>query len=350
MGSSTPTAGAGGRSAPHGDRGLRGEAYEDLVGTVYEAAVRLGRPTREGLRREGLHDPEIDHAMPELVARGLVQGTGNPDRWTVPPPRQAIARHAETVERRLAVNRATAGQLEAMWRRALADRLDVNDNPDIDLLVGLDEIVTRASGMHRVATTRLWWAMDASRATWALLEQAVDRPELLRIHPGVDVRLIFDAALLDRPAAMAHLERSQDAGHPVRVANGIPVTVLVCDDRAGLLDLSSHDPQGEGSLEARRPGPIGAMERFVTQVWRLAVPFGPDTEDAAGEPGGRSRPVGRDQRILTLLTSGASDQFIARQLEVSVRTVERRVRYLMEHLGAATRFQAGVQAVRRGWV
>jgi DNA-binding NarL/FixJ family response regulator len=51
-----------------------------------------------------------------------------------------------------------------------------------------------------------------------------------------------------------------------------------------------------------------------------------------------------------LLTVGASDQVVARQLGVSVRTVERRVRYLTEHLGAATRFQAGVQAVRRGWV
>ena len=58
----------------------------------------------------------------------------------------------------------------------------------------------------------------------------------------------------------------------------------------------------------------------------------------------------RDRRILSLLTVGASDQVVARQLGVSVRTVERRVRYLTEHLGAATRFQAGVQAVRRGWV
>jgi DNA-binding NarL/FixJ family response regulator len=35
---------------------------------------------------------------------------------------------------------------------------------------------------------------------------------------------------------------------------------------------------------------------------------------------------------------------------VSQRTVERRVRALMDQLGAGTRFQAGVQAGRRGLI
>jgi DNA-binding NarL/FixJ family response regulator len=32
------------------------------------------------------------------------------------------------------------------------------------------------------------------------------------------------------------------------------------------------------------------------------------------------------------------------------RTVQRRVRELLDRLGAGTRFQAGLQAVRRGWL
>ena len=53
---------------------------------------------------------------------------------------------------------------------------------------------------------------------------------------------------------------------------------------------------------------------------------------------------------LTLLAAGASDANVARQLGVSVRTVERRVRLVMERLGAQSRLQAGVEAVRRGLV
>jgi DNA-binding NarL/FixJ family response regulator len=35
---------------------------------------------------------------------------------------------------------------------------------------------------------------------------------------------------------------------------------------------------------------------------------------------------------------------------MSVRTVRRRVADLMDDLGADSRFQAGVEAVRRGWI
>ncbi|HEY8820946.1 MAG TPA: LuxR C-terminal-related transcriptional regulator [Dermatophilaceae bacterium] len=58
----------------------------------------------------------------------------------------------------------------------------------------------------------------------------------------------------------------------------------------------------------------------------------------------------RDARILSLLSDGRSDSTIARESGISVRTVERRVRSLMDRLGAKTRFQAGVQAARRGWI
>jgi len=58
----------------------------------------------------------------------------------------------------------------------------------------------------------------------------------------------------------------------------------------------------------------------------------------------------RDQMILALLAAGAPDATIARQAGVSQRTVERRVRALMDQLGAGTRFQAGVQAARRGMI
>ena len=56
----------------------------------------------------------------------------------------------------------------------------------------------------------------------------------------------------------------------------------------------------------------------------------------------------RDQQLLALLAAGLTDQAIARKLGVALRTVERRVRRLMDGLGARTRFQAGLQAAARG--
>jgi DNA-binding CsgD family transcriptional regulator len=219
----------------------------------------------------------------------------------------------------------------------------------MDLLKGVDDIVDRVRGLHRIAEDRLWWMLDASKASCALLEGAVKDPRLLAIRPGVDVRIMLDTTLLGDRWAVPFMERHLAEGHSVRVGNGLPFSLLLCDTRAALLDLSRHDPDGDGSLEARRSGPLSGIRSLLEQVWSLSTPFAAASQ-AAQVQGGRVPLDERDQRVLDLLTAGASDQLIARQLSVSVRTVERRVRYLMEHLGVGTRFQAGVQAVRRGWV
>lgn len=57
-----------------------------------------------------------------------------------------------------------------------------------------------------------------------------------------------------------------------------------------------------------------------------------------------------DRELLRLLAEGWQDQAIARQLQVSVRTVARRTAHLMDRLGARTRFQAAVLARDRGWL
>ena len=54
--------------------------------------------------------------------------------------------------------------------------------------------------------------------------------------------------------------------------------------------------------------------------------------------------------LLTLMAGGAVDGQVARSLGVSVRTVRRRISALLVELGAHSRFQAGAEAVRRGWI
>ncbi|WP_248962429.1 helix-turn-helix domain-containing protein [Sphaerisporangium perillae] len=54
-----------------------------------------------------------------------------------------------------------------------------------------------------------------------------------------------------------------------------------------------------------------------------------------------------DADVLALPAAGLQDDAIARQLDVSLRTVQRRVRFLCDRLGARTRFQAGLFAARQ---
>ena len=55
-------------------------------------------------------------------------------------------------------------------------------------------------------------------------------------------------------------------------------------------------------------------------------------------------------QVLRLAGQGVPDEMIARQLGVSVRTVRSRFADAMAELGAQSRFQAGVEASRRGWL
>ncbi len=330
---------------------LHGSAYEEFVIAVFRRAVRFGTPTRKLFRGEGLTDAEIDDATAELEARGFLRAGDDPDTWVVIPPREAVARHAEVTEHRLRLARATAGELERAWRRSTLDAT-TGRLPGMDLLGGVDDIIGRITAMHIATTDRLWWAVDGSVASRTLLARAAEDPSLLSVRQGVDRRLILDTSLLELRSAVAVMEAALREGAAVRTGNGVPVSAVVCDSDVTLIDISRFEPDGVGSFEARLAAPVAAVANLIERTWTLAAPMRPMQEAAERkEVGGSSAPLDeRDQAILALLASGASDQVIARRHGISVRTVERRVRYIMEHLGAATRFHAGAQAVRRGWV
>jgi DNA-binding NarL/FixJ family response regulator len=54
--------------------------------------------------------------------------------------------------------------------------------------------------------------------------------------------------------------------------------------------------------------------------------------------------------VLRLLASGLTDEAVARKVGLSARTVRRTIASLSDRLQANSRFQAGAQAVRRGWI
>jgi len=67
----------------------------------------------------------------------------------------------------------------------------------------------------------------------------------------------------------------------------------------------------------------------------------------AGRPAGLSR---TDRLLLRLLADGLTDEAAAKRLGISARTVRRTMVNLMDRLAAESRFEAGVEAARRGWI
>ncbi|MGW3509314.1 response regulator transcription factor [Streptomyces sp. NPDC000994] len=84
-----------------------------------------------------------------------------------------------------------------------------------------------------------------------------------------------------------------------------------------------------------------ALIPLFEPVWDRAMPIAPS------RPG---EPTDEDRELLTLLAAGLKDEAIARRQGVHVHTARRRISRLLQTLNAETRFQAGVQALRRGWL
>ena len=66
-------------------------------------------------------------------------------------------------------------------------------------------------------------------------------------------------------------------------------------------------------------------------------------------PAGGNEPPGYLVAVLHQLVRGATDAVAAAELGISPRSYSRRISDLVALLGVATRFQAGVEAARRGW-
>ena len=144
-------------------------------------------------------------------------------------------------------------------------------------------------------------------------------------------------ALHDAPEVLA--ARSA-AGEEIRVLPDLPTRLLVVGDSHAVVP----EPLGFADLPlavVRQHGVVEAMTSWFDELWgRAAVPALAEAE-----------PVLDLRRfLLEQLAAGAHDEQIARKLGISLRTVRRRVSALMSELGADSRFQAGVEAARRGWL
>ncbi|PWK86896.1 regulatory LuxR family protein [Lentzea atacamensis] len=61
-------------------------------------------------------------------------------------------------------------------------------------------------------------------------------------------------------------------------------------------------------------------------------------------------PTAATRRLLRLMCTGATDRAIARELDVSLRTLNRRIARLQSLLGVQSRFQLGVVAAELEWL
>ncbi|WP_308363514.1 helix-turn-helix domain-containing protein [Streptomyces sp. ISL-86] len=169
-----------------------------------------------------------------------------------------------------------------------------------------------------------------------------DRRQLAR---GVRVRAMYGRRASSVPDMARHLRDRAELGVEIRLSPVVPMNMFLADENFALLPTDLHDHTA-GAIVARGSAVVGSYLALYEYCWQCATPYG---EDSPAEPGGDGL---SEQQVaaLHMLASGVKDEKIARNLGVSLRTASRLLSEIMQELGAASRFEAGVKAARLGWL
>lgn len=282
-----------------------------------EAAVRAGLATLErlGLARFGPHD-RCSASPPVTTLSSLLRGELNDleDRRTL----------LDAVRANLAS--FTADHLVGQTREWAEAPFEV---------LGDEQLFVVAEDLQRSTTGEVLSCHPVE-------DIDVDSPgyvEFLRrqIAGGRPMRGLYPANVVDDPDKLAYVRYWAGVGEQVRLLPKAPPQIAVFGDQVALVS-SLWGGVGGSKILIHAPALVALVRELFERYWERALPL-------------RRLPKGPadDQRqILELLMLGAKDETIARQLGVSLRTVRRRVADLMDSLGSTTRFQAGMEAVRRG--
>ncbi|MEV6168730.1 helix-turn-helix domain-containing protein [Streptomyces sp. NPDC051954] len=311
--------------------------------SAYRALVSVGAADVPDLaRRLTLGEYDTERALRRLERHGLAaQSPARPGRWVAAPPGVALGALLTQQRHELEQAELAAALLAEEYRAAAAE-------PAVHDLV---EVVT---GSAAVSQRFLQLQLGASQEVCALVtgnpvvvtgtengaeEQAAGR--------GVRYRVVVERSVLDLPHGITELSAALGRDEQVRMVDQVPTKLVVADRTLAMVPLTSQTAE-PAALVVHASGLLELLCGLFESVWRDALPLrigatGVSQDDPDG-------PDGTDLEILSLLLAGLTDASVAKQLDLGLRTVQRRVKRLMELSGVATRLQLGWHAYERGWV
>jgi hypothetical protein len=128
-------------------------------------------------------------------------------------------------------------------------------------------------------------------------------------------------------------------GGEARLVDRLPTKACIIDRRLALVPIDLA-VLARGMLVVTDRAVVDLLVSMHQSLWRTGV----ELRRSHDEPPPALRP------ILAMLASGMPDDRAAKSAGLSPRTYSRRVAELMQALGAKSRFEAGIEASRRGWV
>jgi hypothetical protein len=308
---------------------------------VYRRLLRASGTSRRHISEViGLTEPELDAVLERFIAAGLVHIVD--DEVRAEPPLQALGRVAQAETARLRDEHQVVEALRNLipglvLEHSASQRHGGEAEVNVQAVVTSDVVELIRGLIEETTGDLLWFRPDQ----WRLpVSTEIDPVVRDAVASGRRSRALYPArALEDAPDV---LRGRAEAGELIRVVATVPSRIAIFGGSVALIP----DLWGESTgrrLVVREDSLVGALIALFEQTWERAM-------TVPGLDGGIDDPTGQRRLLLVQLARGAKDEQIARALGLSLRTVRRRVADIMVDLGADSRFQAGVEAVRRGWV
>jgi DNA-binding CsgD family transcriptional regulator len=292
---------------------------------VYRALIHQGgQPEARLVRELGLGARRTAAALDELSGRRLARFDG---LWTVVPTERALG----ILRRR----RFPEDDPLATARRMLSvfDEVELPDAALPDTMRRFPVSKVR----HRIRDL-----VEVERYEHLALnpERVFSQQELERAQPldqklvdrGVRIRILGRPSS-DGDASCGASQALSDQGGDYRETDDIPIKLMVFDRRTALLP-AGPEPR-DGVLEISEKTVVDALVLLFTRRWH-----------AASDPLRKGIPpimlTPRERAIVNGLAQGLSDEQVAAQLNISVRTIAYALRNLMDQLKVDTRFQLGL--------
>ncbi|MFG2819962.1 helix-turn-helix domain-containing protein [Kitasatospora sp. NPDC048365] len=326
--------------APFGISESDEQLYREVLGRSAPTLAELAEATgREALT--------VRRRLRVLENCGLVVRVATrPVSFRSASPELAVGVLARRRHQEIEQARAASAELSRLWQGAVQAR-----EAPVQVVHG------REAGVRRFLQTQL-----AARAEVLTF----DRPpyveegvlpqldaQLEAMARGVRYRTVYDKQSLAGPGQIERAWQLSQHGEQARVLDGVPLKMLIVDGAAGL--VPSGPLESRQTLVLQESPLLTGLGAMFECLWERATPLWTARGAGAGAGVGAvvvgTAAAGADatgERLLGYAAAGYTDAAIARRTGMSKRTVERRMRRLMESLGAQTRFQAGLQAARRG--
>ncbi|MFJ6835687.1 helix-turn-helix domain-containing protein [Streptomyces sp. NPDC091209] len=310
---------------------------------IYRLLVARGRAAVHELAADGgRHESEVREVLTELADRGLVVRQASEDTATMflaAPP--AVALGGELRRRRDELSAAEHAVLDlAEQHRTGAE------GGAVEVISDIDAVRHRFRQLQESARQQVRAMMVPEQTVVSRSDNAAEGAGVRR---GVLYRTILHRETLTEPGTVAQALAALEAGQQVRVADAVPVKIMIADHELAMLPLFSGRNTAAASVLVHAGGLLDALVAYFELAWEQAYPLSPHT---TGDGLAEQRPDAIDEfdsRMLALVLAGLTDQAVGARLGVSRRTVQRRIGELMARAGAESRIQLGWHAARKGW-